>query len=113
MRDSRHLEVLVGRTRARMKMNNPRGCHRHAIRLHVVLDLDHPVPKGCPSLKTVLAEKDVPVPTLVPILIDLDHHRRSLPHQDGTLFLTHLVSLGRHYLGPQGLQVHLRPQGAE
>ena len=113
MRDSRHTEVLVGRTRARMKMNPQRGCHRHAIRPHVVLDLDHPTPKGCPSLKTALAEKDVPVPTLAQILIDLDHHRRSLPHQNGTLSSTHLEFLERRYPGPRGLQMHLRPQGAE
>lgn len=113
MRDSRHQEVLVGRTRARMKMNPPRGCHHHTIRLHVVLDLDHPAPKGCPNLKAALAEKDVPLPTLAPVPIDLDHHRHSLPHQNGTLYSTHLESLGRRYLGPQGLQVHLCPEGAE
>jgi len=115
MRDNRYPEVLVlvERTRAKMKMNAPRGCHRRAIRLHVVLDSDHPVPKGCPSLVTALAEKNVLVPARAPILIDLDHHHRSRPHQNGTLSLTHLESLGRRYLVLQGLQVHLYPQGAE
>ena len=96
-----------------MKMNLLRGCHRHAIRLHVVLDLDRPAPKGCPILGTDLAEKNAPVPTLAPILIGLGHHRRCPPLQNGTLSSTHLGSLGRRCLGPQGLQVHLRPQGVE
>ena len=94
-------------------MNILKGCHRRAIRLHVVLDLNHPALKGCPILETDLAVKDIPVPTLAPILIGLGHHPRFHPHQNGTLSSTHLGSLGRHYLGPQGLQVHLRLKGGK
>ena len=51
-------------------------------RLHAVLDPDLPPLKGCPKLETVPAERDAPIPALVPFLTELNRPRRPGSHGD-------------------------------
>ena len=103
--------ALMRRTRARMRMIPLKGCHHRAIHLREVLDLDHPAPKGCLSLETILVEKNVP--GLAPFLIGLDRRRRSRLHRNEILSSTRLALLERRCRPLRGLRVRPHPRGAE